>query len=426
MRNTTLTILSLCLLTTFGNAQEQTINVNTPFTYHADFIINGKKANINTFRGKPVILELFASSCIVCFKIMPQMNNLKKLFGKKVQFLLVGKEDGRIAATYERFRQKQNLKMDVVFDSVMFNSLRVPSVPHFVWIDASGIVRGKTGPDLVDSAHISAFLAGSYKDLEESNNKTIFYNRELLENRSNDGKENTFLYRSILSPPIDSLIAHNPSRVEISKYGPFFQVINVTMQELYRYAMFNRIRWDYGDTLYGEVFPDVFIDGVNEDSAKKELSKKFCYSINTKPDKQQLLPLRKILSNDIENNFGYTATIEVRDMPYWSLTRINPQNDSLRSITDTTIRQSTYARYYYTNTTIDRLLWLLDYDCRNSSPFIDETGINYKIDILINAVMTDVEDVKKDLVNSGLLLEKRKKKMQVLVLRKLDKTVAAN
>ena len=57
----------------------------------------------------------------------------------------------------------------------------------------------------------------------------------------------------------------------------------------------------------------------------------------------------------------------------------------------------------------------------------DETGFEKPIDLNFEAVMADMEDVRKALREKGLILEKRQREMKVLVIRDTnDKEVNQN
>jgi hypothetical protein len=112
-------------------------------------------------------------------------------------------------------------------------------------------------------------------------------------------------------------------------------------------------------------------------------------------------------------------------MPYWALVLADKADNSLRSKASKKSQRSSYTGLNYQNVNISALIRLLDYNCKSSLPYLDQTGIDYPIDISFEAIMTDFDDVRKALATKGLLLVKRKKPMQVLVLRSGFKNVAA-
>lgn len=49
-------------------------------------------------------------------------------------------------------------------------------------------------------------------------------------------------------------------------------------------------------------------------------------------------------------------------------------------------------------------------------PLIDETGIDYQIDIRFSATMTDINEIRKELPFHGLKIETGIREMKVLVI----------
>lgn len=112
-----------------------------------------KSTNINSFKGKWLLLSFWNRYCSVCIKKMPQEDSLQREFKDKVQFLLVGytgsqytgHSDERFAQQlYERVRNTAHLNLAVAFDSTLFHKLDIATCPYIFVIDPKGIIRGIT------------------------------------------------------------------------------------------------------------------------------------------------------------------------------------------------------------------------------------------------------------------------------------------
>ena len=114
-------------------------------TYAApDFTVldnNGNKVKLSDFKGKPVILNFWATWCYYCKEEMPDFN---KAFENHpdIQFMMVNATDGvqETIATAKDFIEKQGFGFDVFFDTDMeaVTNYGVTVYPMTFFIDANG------------------------------------------------------------------------------------------------------------------------------------------------------------------------------------------------------------------------------------------------------------------------------------------------
>ena len=136
--------------------------------------------------------------------------------------------------------------------------------------------------------------------------------------------------------------------------------------------------------------------------------------------------MKQDLADPLENQFGYKAEVETRLMPYRALVRLDSTSDRLRSINLKREENFSFGGIDYKNIPITVFVSLLSSYCENDMPYVDETGIDYTVDISIQAMMTDMKDVTRALKKIGLNLVVKYKPMQVLVVRPLSLNAAAN
>lgn len=119
-------------------------------------------ARLSDFRGKLVILDFWSTWCSPCVAALPRMDSLQRAFGGRVVILPVTTQKKEmITAFWQKNRYTQNLDMPVVVeDSVLSASFPHEGVPHEVWIDGDGIVRGITTEQYVNSHNIQRLLDG--------------------------------------------------------------------------------------------------------------------------------------------------------------------------------------------------------------------------------------------------------------------------
>lgn len=361
--------------------------LNKQLGYDRRLIISEKSEALKTYQQQPMIIDLFTSNCSTCFKMLPEVNALQQQFRHELQILLVGKEDGKIAVTYERFRRKLNLQLDVAFDSTFYNYINPPFVPRYLWIDRQGYVRGESGPDVVNSKNIAAFLQGDYSSFQ---------------NPSSTGISDDTLYQSLLIKAIPSMGYKYP---ELTSGATAFRVVNASINDLYRYAYFGQRSWIYGDLLYGTVYPNP----VTMDSIPSQL---YCYEIKTAIASGNL---QELIQRDLQRYFGYSAEIVKMKMPYWSLRCTDTA--AVRSKDFVTSWDGSHAEIHYRKVPVASLIQRLDYYHRQQGVFVDESGIAGPVDIDIEALFLDWNETKAGMLKAGWVLERKEREMMVLLLR---------
>ena len=104
--------------------------------------IDGNPHKLSDFRGKPVILNFWASWCGPCVSEMPEFQKFYDSFGEKIHFVLVNLTDGHqeTVASASEFLTKQGYTMPVYYDTDIDAAMQygVSAVPVSYFIDAEG------------------------------------------------------------------------------------------------------------------------------------------------------------------------------------------------------------------------------------------------------------------------------------------------
>lgn len=379
--------------------------------------------SLSAWRGKPLIVDFFASFCVVCFKSLPKINKLQEQFKEEMQFLLIGKEDAYIHKTYERFRQQLNLQLDVAYDSILHQNLREYSYPLYVWIDSAGIVRGVTGVEDLTAGNISRFIK---ENVVVTSSPMVGFEFDptkpyLINN--NGGNDSLFLFRSMFTKWKRGDPLSQPPVIHFDHPGDSLQLLCVSLADLYKYAYFGETGWWPSNPLYGEVFPFLILED-GKILPKNISSELYCYSLwMSKQGKGT--SLQKRFQYDLESQFGYTASVEFRVLPYYSFTISDGYSKSIISKKDSVKISITHAGFVLQNCPTSRIIGILAQKFQGELPFIDESGLNGTIDISIDTIMTDFSAVKKALSEKGIVLKLSVKPMRVIVLRPKEINVAA-
>jgi thiol-disulfide isomerase/thioredoxin len=126
-------------------------------------VINGPQAkdvNLQTLRGKVVILDFWGSWCAPCVADIPRLNDLaSKYHDKPVQFIAVGHENARKVAY---FLKKHPIDAWVALDTdvSVFKAYTAFGIPHAVVVDQQGVVAAVLSPGDLTEKVIDDVLAG--------------------------------------------------------------------------------------------------------------------------------------------------------------------------------------------------------------------------------------------------------------------------
>ena len=107
---------------------------------------DGNAHKLSDFRGKPVILNFWASWCGPCKSEMPDFDEKYQVYGEQVHFLMVNLTDGsqETVETASSFVAGQGYTFPVYFDTAMEGAVAygVNAVPVTYLIDGEGYLVG--------------------------------------------------------------------------------------------------------------------------------------------------------------------------------------------------------------------------------------------------------------------------------------------
>jgi len=136
-------------------AQEEAQTFEAP-----DFTVldaEGNAVKLSDFRGKPVVLNFWASWCGPCKSEMPDFEEVFSQQGEEVQFLMVNMTDGsrETVETASAFIKEQGYTFPVYYDTEFSAAIAygVNAIPVTYFIDAEGILIAQ-GRSALDSATI--------------------------------------------------------------------------------------------------------------------------------------------------------------------------------------------------------------------------------------------------------------------------------
>ena len=123
---------------------------------------NGKRLSLEDFRGRVVLLNIWATWCGPCRSEMPSLDRLQALHGADgldVIAVSVDREGAGVVSAYYRKSGIRNLKLYVDSDQATLSAFRPNGIPMSVLIDREGNVVGEiTGAARWDSAEATELV----------------------------------------------------------------------------------------------------------------------------------------------------------------------------------------------------------------------------------------------------------------------------
>lgn len=147
-----------------------------------DILDNGKRtvSNLSAEKGKFIIIDFWASWCTTCIKKIPLLDSFQKANPKLFKVVLVNPKRSRdsvnqITRTFSNIRTQVPAinETSIINDVYLANAFPYHYIPHYIWVNAQGVVVAITGYDLLTAANLDAVLgrAQRYKDKHSSTQK---------------------------------------------------------------------------------------------------------------------------------------------------------------------------------------------------------------------------------------------------------------
>lgn len=403
----------------------------------------GKK-QISDFRGSWLIIDFWTYYCGSCIASFPKMDRLQDRFKEQVHLLMIGgyldrgKEKTRdeyqkTRNIYNRMKNIHDLDFAVAFDSLVIEKYDLGGVPTILLVDPAGIIRAKISS--IDETQMAKVLLGemplfkrafsAHEEVEFNKNLPLLTNGRI----ANGGVDTSFLYRSLLKLHEDkygvptrfaNLVRENSPPLQSGK----LEVYGQSLEQLYLLAYFGRSIWTRRDSDFRGYSRNLVLQIADStDFMKKNGEKKlYDYSLIVPRTEASKTFFQHAMQKDLKRFFNYSVTIERRKMPAYHLVVIDPEKTfklKTEGGAPSFTTENKYFGYKIVNFPFEDFMAIFNNVIPSDGryyPLTNKTGLNFNVDISINANMGDINEVNEELTVYGLQLKKGTQDMMTLVL----------
>ncbi len=304
-------LLIACVDTAGAQNQKLSIGDVLPDVVMKD-VINypAKEIRLSDFKGRYVVLDFWNHNCHYCIASFRNIDSMQKLFGSKLQIILVNREEKRF--TEEFFRTRKQIKMPGVpmatGNTQLISLFPKDGYPYSVWIDPEGVIRQMTLAHNMTVKNLGSFVGGEALQLSNAARK-IFYGP--LFHYKSDSLENKIGYYSSITRYVDDLnigftelARFNESLIELSSSGS-------SILELYKKAYREGDKYNFneeGSVQLKVKDTSVYVRPANPD-LRDEWNRRHSYNYTLFLPVSRHQEAYQMMQEDLRRYFGLKASV---------------------------------------------------------------------------------------------------------------------
>ncbi|MFA6084791.1 TlpA family protein disulfide reductase [Mucilaginibacter sp.] len=376
-----------------------------------------QKIKISDFKGKLVILDLWAVWCSSCIEHMPDVEELQNIFKDQIKVLMVTKsltnQVHKLALRSENVRN--NHLPFINGEQKLAKMFNYTYVPTHIWIDKDGIIKYITSGENFTKENITNFLADKPLGFKEKPTIKIGASDKPLLVQMYPYFGDDFYIYSYLAPRDDSkytMGGFSSSGLELTGNHKSEAGNAYTFKDLYKIA--------FGFSVLNNPLSDsrILID-VKDPNDYSNISKQYVYEIivNKKIAENRV---RKYIQNQLDLFFNVSSTRQKQIVPclvikklhngivkYSTKTDTNHFEITKRTVLKVTLQWGKFIKY------IDNMYVYPPYQV------FDETGIDARklIDLEMSLDFNELDKVRKSLAPFGLTINKEMRELDCIVIK---------
>lgn len=393
-------LVFLCFVSFLATSSAQDINTGDDFP---DFTIRNilnapvKQLDVNSSKGKYLILNFWGTWCSPCIPEMDSLKVLQAKYNNSIQVIGIANDNiNRLKKYLERKPTTVWVASDTSF--FLYSLFRFSYVGQSAILDKDHKVVALVRTDSINATLIEKLISG----------KPITSSAEQKDN-SKASKENEDFF---------NLDSAQVSSVSLRSYVPGKQ----TMGKSYPNGPFKGRRKSYFNVCPVILYKDAFRI-TSQKQVRYEVDKKKACDFSNKPSlfcfdllvpEQQKDSLYFIMQQQLNKLLPFKARLQKEKMPVYLL-KVKAGSETFIKPSTSTESSSSFSGQGFNGIAIP-ITTFADYLANELDlPVVDETGLKQKYDISTENVMRSFDDILAALAKLGLVLEKGEREMDMLV-----------
>lgn len=379
--------------------------------------------DLSEYRGRLLILDFWATWCAPCVAAFPKLMDIQDHFGSSVAILPVTyQQREEVVRFFGKSGKLKGFDLPTVTGDVLLGGyFPHESLPHHIWIDPQGKVMAVTYDHELSRENISNILQGQTKEFGYKEDLSLPFdpNLPLIAGQPHLGQK-PIIYQSALTGYIPGIYSGfetiRDGEGRISK----FVFTNSTIKLLFSVAFGEGRDFFPNNRILFEVSEPELLTTGKLGPALEQWAREgnlYCYELIF-PDIPE--PRKwSFLRSEVEKLFPrYKVEVREQEMPVLALVALGDP-ESIRSRGGSPASQFTGYSLNMTNTRLALLLAQLNLKFLQNDhrPVINRTGIDFPVDISLDADLHDVGSLNWALESYGLRLVEEQHPVKVLIIK---------
>uniref|UniRef100_F4C137 Redoxin domain protein n=1 Tax=Sphingobacterium sp. (strain 21) TaxID=743722 RepID=F4C137_SPHS2 len=344
-----------------------------------------------------LILNFWATWCVPCVREMPTLDSLTDQFGKELSMICVTNQPDNVVENFLKSRNDITHLQFISGDTLLKKYFPHRIIPHNVWIDSSGVIKAVTNDLAVNKNNLQAFFNGTVK--MDTKAEDLSFDAE----KPYQVADTTYILKSMLSPYDPNLGNAGVRRANYDSIPKRIFAWNRTKTDLLWVAIKKGRAMRQRDWRLIEVHTKdstgyFYPQYTEHEGWQKEFGNNFkdwakknhyCYELifNKWIDIDDFY---NYMADDLCRYFNVKAYIATRKTKCWVTTVNNQKKIPLRSTSDDKMPLRLIRNSNEKGKIICKKQYMADIAAslsgsyNNEPPFLDETEINYPIDLEID------------------------------------------
>ncbi|UZD21811.1 TlpA family protein disulfide reductase [Algoriphagus halophytocola] len=411
-----------------GDSRPDTLSIGDQIPSGIEFSevlqYDSDKLRLDDYRGRYVILEFWAPTCTASIGSLPQMDKLAAKYGDRLQIIPITffpKE--KVMEVIEGYQNLQSLTIPLVLNSSrLLEYFPHITIPHMVILDPTGKVIAITGMEDLTETNLDQLLATGEAPFRRKSDKRIRIpsSAKLISETPQLPNKNIWFQSAFTGyiPDVGgSLVQRFDAMSEI-------RIMNMPLLYHYQLAYSGRDLVDYfgrnrielegfdPEELWTKKRGRDYIDWM------KEGTHVFGYELIVPPSMDHYSLMREDLKRFLPH---IQAVVEPRIKKVYALVQQEGRQFP-KAASEKQAYKTLFNGVKMENYPLQGFVYHLNslFMANSSMPVVNATGIDYPIDLELNAQLGSVESLRAALQQNGLDLIEREEEIPVLVLRKIS------